>query len=307
MWADVEVPDGVDVLSQPDPTPRSPTAWGSSLQVNDDDSAAPSSQLFPQMAADGDRVVVVWQDTRHGHDNVYAAVSTDGGVTWSSEVQVCDNPAGAVVEMLPDVDVPPRSGHRRGDGVRRMAGARVGYGSLEDGRIMLARFDDAMVRVDVDDFRVDDADGAGQVASGGDARSASAGIRLVVWVDERDAGPRISVFEHLYAAKGRGRRGHDDRPSLDFSRKSRAVVRQKTVDPLGASNSPTNGRRRSRTPTARGSRLARFPAVQLGRLLELQPERLALLPPANSRGRLGRVRALEQSSRRWRTTTLPGN
>jgi hypothetical protein len=229
VWADAEIPDGVDVLTAPDPTPSAPTAYGLSLQVNSDDDASPSTQLYPQMAAEEDRVFLVWQDTRHGHDNVYAAFSTDAGVTWSPEVKVADNPAGAVVEMLPEIAL-----HR--DPATDLVTVYVVWQELasgtglEDGRIMLARFDEAMVRVDAVDIRVDDVDGAGKwhpvvVPIG------KRGNPVVVWVDERDAGPRLSIFEHLYAAKGRGRRGHDDRPSLDFS-KSRAVVRQKTVDPL---------------------------------------------------------------------------
>jgi hypothetical protein len=86
--------------------------------------------------------------------------------------------------------------------------------------------------VDDVDVRVDDVDGVGKwhpviVPLG------KRGNPLVVWVDERDTGPRLSVLEHVYAAKGRGRRGHDSRPSLDFS-KARPVVREKEVDLLAA-------------------------------------------------------------------------
>ena len=229
VWADAEIPDGVDVLTAPDPTPASPTSFGLSVQVNSDDDSSPSTQLYPQMAADGDRVFLVWQDTRHGSDNVYAAFSADAGVTWSPAVHVSDNPDGAVVEMLPDVAL-----HR--DPVTDLVTVYVVWQELAsgtglgDGRIMLARFDESMVRVDAADVRVDDVDGAGKwqpvvVPLG------KRGNPLVVWVDERDAGPRISTFEHLYASKGRGRRGHESRPTLQFS-KSRAVVRQKEVDPL---------------------------------------------------------------------------
>ncbi|TFH31379.1 MAG: hypothetical protein E4H00_03615 [Myxococcales bacterium] len=229
VWADVEVPDGIDVFVAPDPGPPVATAWGSSQQINDDDSATPSSQLYPQMAADGDQVVVVWQDTQHGFDNVYAAVSSDSGVTWSGNLRVSDNAPGAVVEMLPDVTIhrDPVSDTLTTYVTWQELAAGTGVGS---GRIMLARFDENFARVDVDDLRVDDSDGRGKwhpvVATVG-----KRGNPLVVWVDERDDGPRISVLEHLYASRGRGRRGGDGRPALRFSR-NRAVVREKTVDPL---------------------------------------------------------------------------
>jgi len=226
VWADAEIPDGVDVVTAPDPTPAAPTTYGLSVQVNDDDDASPSTQLYPQMAAEGERIFVVWQDTRHGNDSVYAAYSSDAGVTWSLDTKVSDNAAGAVVEMLPEIAV-----HR--DPVTDLLTVYVVWQELasgtglEDGRIMLARFDDSMQRLEPADMRVDDVDGVGKwhpvVLPVG-----RRGNPLVVWVDERDAGPRISVFEHLYAAKGRGRRVHDDRPTLVFS-KSRPVVRRKEI------------------------------------------------------------------------------
>jgi hypothetical protein len=231
VWADVEIPDGLDVLTAPDPTPAAPTAYGSSVQVNSDDSGSPSSQLYPQMAAEGDGVFLVWQDTRHGHDNVYAAFSADAGVTWSAEVRVSDNPPGAVVEMLPEIAVhrDPATGLVTVFVVWQELVSGTG---LEDGRIMLARFDETLSRVDSADMRVDDVDGAGKwhpvvVATG------KRGNPLVIWVDERNPGPRLSILEHLYAAKGRGHRARDSRPALRFS-KARRVVRQKEVDLMAA-------------------------------------------------------------------------
>lgn len=229
VWADVEVPDGIDVLTAPDSSAPVATAFGLSVQVNSDDSSAPSSQLFPQLAAADELVVAVWQDTRHGNDNVYAAFSADAGVNWSDEVRVSDNAAGSVVELLPEVAI-----HRdlkTASITVAIVWQELALGTgLSDGRIMLARFDESLQRVDQQDLRVDDFDGAGKwhpvVAMAG-----RRGNPVVVWVDERDAGPRISVLEHLYAARGRGRRGADGRPVVRFSR-SRPVVREKTLDPL---------------------------------------------------------------------------
>ena len=82
---------------------KSFAAFGLSVPVNDDDDSSPASQLYPQIVADGERLFVVWQDTRHGNDNIYAATSVDGGATWSGDLRVSDNSPGATVEMLPEL------------------------------------------------------------------------------------------------------------------------------------------------------------------------------------------------------------
>jgi hypothetical protein len=231
VWHDVDVPDGIDVLTAPDPTPAAPTAFGVSVQVNDDDSGNPASQLYPRIAAEGDRVYVVWQDTRHGVDNVYGAYSADGGGTWSADVRLSDNAPGAVVEMLPAVTLhrDPSSGVFTAYVVWQELASGTG---LESGRILLARFDEGFARIDPADVRVEDFDGRGKwhpvITTVG-----TRGNPLVVWVDERNSGPKLSVLEHLYAARGRGRRGADGRPGLRFSR-SKRVVREKTVDLLAS-------------------------------------------------------------------------
>jgi len=53
-----------------------------------------SVSVFGQrLVRSGERLLVVWQDTRTGKDRIYAVASSDGGVTWSSPTRVDHLPA----------------------------------------------------------------------------------------------------------------------------------------------------------------------------------------------------------------------
>lgn len=146
-------------------------------------------------------------------------------------MRVTDNAPGAVVEILPEIAVhrDPATDLLSVFSVWQELATGTG---LEDGRIILARCDWALARVDDTDRRMDDFDGTGKwhpvvVATG------KRGNPLLVWVDGRDDAPRSEIFAHLFAAKGRGRRGPDGRTVLSFI-KPRPVVREKDVDVLAA-------------------------------------------------------------------------
>jgi len=133
--------------------------------------------------------------------------------------------------MLPDVaffrDV------RRGVATVYVAWQRLGPGGDQGAaQIRIARFDENMAKIGPD-VRVDDHDGSGKwhptVLPVG-----AAGRPLVAWVDERDAGPGISVLEHLRVSRSSGPRERDGRPRLAFDRRSRRVTKRKTVDPHSA-------------------------------------------------------------------------
>lgn len=228
VWADVEIPSGVDVLRAADTTPAAATAWGTPVQVNDDDDGAPASQLNPRLAADGDTVYAVWQDTRNGKDNVYGAFSQDGGQTWSGDRKISDEAPGAYVELLPDIAF--FRDHHRDVATVYVVWQRLGVGGDQSAaEIRIARFDEGMTKLGAD-VRVDDHDGSGKwhplvVPVGG------AGRPLVAWVDERDAGPGISVFEHLRVNRSSGPREASGRPQLAFGRPSNRVTKRKTTDP----------------------------------------------------------------------------
>ena len=229
LWADLDLPDGLDVLTTPDTTPPAATSYGLSVQVNDEDDGSPASQSAPRILADGQKLYVVWQDTREGRDAVYAAMSADGGATWSSDIKVSDNPVGSTTELLPA----PAFHRDPKTNVATLyivwqesAGEGVG-----NGQVKLARFDENLTKIGAD-VRVDDVDGVGKW-SPLVTTVRRKGVPVVVWVDERDLGPEGSVFEHLRVARSRGRLGSDRRPQLAF-RPSRPVVRKKDLDPLAA-------------------------------------------------------------------------
>lgn len=50
--AAAEILSGVDIFTAPAAAPPAPTAYGSSVQMNSEEAASPSSQLYPQMATE---------------------------------------------------------------------------------------------------------------------------------------------------------------------------------------------------------------------------------------------------------------
>ncbi|RMF25054.1 MAG: hypothetical protein D6760_02000, partial [Deltaproteobacteria bacterium] len=227
LWADLELPDGLDVLTAPDSTPPVATSFGPSVQVNDEDDSSPASQSAPRIVADGDRLYVVWQDTREGRDAIYAAMSADGGLTWTADVKVSDNAPGSTTELLPSMAF--HRDPKTGVATLYVAWQELAANGVGSARVQLARFDEQLTKIG-GDVRVDDADGVGKW-SPLVTTVRRKGVPLVVWVDERDLGPEGSVFEHLRVARSRGRLGSDGRPQPAF-RPSRLVVRKKELDPL---------------------------------------------------------------------------
>jgi hypothetical protein len=60
--------------------------------VNDD--AGTADQVSPSLTVDElGNIYLVWQDRRHGNDDIYMAVSADGGETWTRNIFVTDFPA----------------------------------------------------------------------------------------------------------------------------------------------------------------------------------------------------------------------
>src|SRR5581483_4129874 len=123
VHADVEIEPTVPV----DAARAAPPHFGASVRIVDADEA--HARHPPWIAARGRRVFVVWQETR-GRENVYLAVSRDGGRRFGAPVHVTGNASGAVAELNPALAV--RGRHVT---VVWQEGMRGG------GRIMLARFD----------------------------------------------------------------------------------------------------------------------------------------------------------------------
>ena len=195
IFADVEMPDGERVLTPPDLAPRVPTAFGPNVQVNAME-ATPATQRRPRAVAGGGKLYVVWDDDRDGYENVYLAMSADGGASFGGDIKVSGNPPGSVVELYPQIAVEPRRE------VVHVVWQEFVSGRNDDaGRIMLARFDLDGNKLGPD-VRVDSGgDGFGkwqpQVAAD------RLGNPVVVWLDERDAGPEGIQFQHLYLAYSR--------------------------------------------------------------------------------------------------------
>ncbi|HSQ00497.1 MAG TPA: hypothetical protein VL049_25020, partial [Candidatus Dormibacteraeota bacterium] len=162
-----------------------PTAFGTAAFVD----PAAGEQRQPRVAADGDHVFVVWQDARDGIEQIYLAVSDNGGAHFNTR-RVSDNAPGAVNEWRPALAFSPRT--------------QVAYvawqepcdaGNDDCGRIKLTRFSTAGDKLG-GDVRVDrGADDAGKwnVALAVDR----AGQPLLAWVDERDRSPGGLPLEHI--------------------------------------------------------------------------------------------------------------
>jgi predicted amidohydrolase len=191
IHADVQLPDGADVVVPPDTTPRVPTAFGTNLEVSGGEGV---THQYAGVAAHGGNVYVTWQDDRSGYDNVFLAVSHDRGGHFV-EQRVSDNPAGAVMELRPALGLSP-DGHDL-----FIAWQEFCVGRDDDcGRIKLAHFDAGGAKIG-GDTRVDHGgDGAGKWNPAVAVRRDRS--PLVAWVDERDPGPGGLRFEHIYFARG---------------------------------------------------------------------------------------------------------
>lgn len=224
VFHDVEMPDGERVLSAPDLTPRVPTSFGANVRVNASE-ATPVTQRHPRAVAGGGKLYVAWDDDRDGYENVYLAVSANGGAGFAGDVKVSDNPPGSVVELFPQVAI------AQTEGILYVTWQEFVNGRDDDaGRIKLARFDLSGVKMGPD-VRVDsgaDAFGKWQPQIAVDA----SGNPSVVWVDERDGGAEGVQFEHIYFAHSPDRGlGFQPNVRLDDVGARRGVV----TDPLAAS------------------------------------------------------------------------
>jgi hypothetical protein len=197
IFADVEMPDGERVLTPPDPGPRVPTAFGTNVQVNAAE-GTPVTQRRPRAVAARGKLYVVWDDDRDDFENVYLAVSADGGQTFGGDIKVSDNPPGSVVELYPHLAVTDEASKQS---ILYVTWQELESGRDDDaGRIMLARFDLNGVKLGPD-VRVDSGgDGFGKWQP--QVVADKSGNPTVVWIDERDGGPEGVQFSHVYFAHG---------------------------------------------------------------------------------------------------------
>jgi hypothetical protein len=191
VWADVDLPS-VPGGTAPDATRTPAPAFAAAVRAGGTPGSAARSA--PRIAAKGRRVFVAWhEETAATLPGVYLAVSDDEGQTFGAPIRVSDNPPGSVAELHPQVAL-------RG---RRLAVVwqEFAAGRNDDvGRVKLARFDLRGAKLGPD-VRVDDDDTAGKWLP---AVAFSGPEPVVVWIDERDAGPEGEALEHVYAARGSG-------------------------------------------------------------------------------------------------------
>src|SRR3989440_35542 len=87
--------------------------WNTDKRVNDVPGSATGAGTWqlaiPAMAVDPERgaMYIAWPDSRNGNLDIYAAASTDGGVTWSQNNRVNDD-SGSSVQYMVDLAVDSR-------------------------------------------------------------------------------------------------------------------------------------------------------------------------------------------------------
>lgn len=153
-----------------------------SRRVNDAE-AAYATQQKPAIALGPDReIVVAWEDNRAGYDDfdIRAAISVDGGTTFTQYVKVSDGPVGTR-QLFPSVAV---------DGVGNVFVAwqddRSGNGDI---RLAKAKLPTVSFSVSV---RVDDDKNNGTQSSPSVAAS-STGLVFVAYHDNRDGNANVYV------------------------------------------------------------------------------------------------------------------
>ncbi|MBI3784052.1 MAG: hypothetical protein HY270_11695 [Deltaproteobacteria bacterium] len=169
------------------------SAFSAAVRVDN----SPSGARWARVAADADRVYIVWQDDRFGMENIMLAVSLDGGKQFR-ELRVSDNVSGSVNEIRPALAFHEPTGNLFVVWQEMCAGTDDNCG-----KIKLARFDRLGEKIGTD-VRVDT--NGGSAGKWNAAVTADkAGNPLVTWVDERDHGPQGIPLEHIYFARGQHR------------------------------------------------------------------------------------------------------
>jgi hypothetical protein len=61
--------------------------WGTDMRLTN----AAGSSYYPSVAVSGSTIHVAWQDKRDGNDEIYYNRSTDGGITWGTDMRLTTN------------------------------------------------------------------------------------------------------------------------------------------------------------------------------------------------------------------------
>ena len=76
------------------------TSWSSDVRLTNN----PAISHFPAIAAWGSGIHVVWEEYRDGNGEIYYTRSTDGGVTWSANTRLTNNPSNSLSPSIAVVD-----------------------------------------------------------------------------------------------------------------------------------------------------------------------------------------------------------
>jgi hypothetical protein len=142
----------------------------------------------------GDRMMLVWQDTRTGHDRVYAVSSNDNGATWT---------APARVDHLPDsspVDASSPTAILKPDGEAFVAWHDRRNGRHDD--MFVARSLDGGRTWGKEDLRMDTDEAGTAVSRFGKLASARDGRIALVWEDDRSG--QEQIYLRVRSAGDRG-------------------------------------------------------------------------------------------------------
>jgi hypothetical protein len=71
--------------------------WGAGTQLTTNYSSA---TLFSTLSVSGQDVHVVWDDNRDGNYEIYYKHSTDGGISWGTDIRLTDNPSASVYPFV---------------------------------------------------------------------------------------------------------------------------------------------------------------------------------------------------------------
>lgn len=142
--------------------------WGSDTRLTN----FTLNSMNPSIAVSGQSVHVVWMDFRDGNREIYYKLSTDGGVTWGSDVRLTNN---ASLSQAPNVSVSGQSIHVVWDEYRD-GNYEIYYKRSTDGGLSWGA-----------DTRLTNY----SAASNAPTISVSGANIHVVWVDERDGNPEI--------------------------------------------------------------------------------------------------------------------
>src|SRR6185295_2872765 len=70
-------------------SPDGGTSWGSDTRLTNN----PAGSMFASVSASDSSVNVLWEEYRDGNAEIYNKHSIDGGLNWSTDIRLTNNPS----------------------------------------------------------------------------------------------------------------------------------------------------------------------------------------------------------------------